>query len=56
MPSHQTIAECRPPARVLAPCEQVELLGRARVVEIMRRGGIGAEDLAAAGLREDLRA
>ncbi len=31
------------------------LLGRARVVEIMRRGGIGAEDLAAAGLREDLR-
>ncbi len=31
------------------------LLGRARVVEITRRGGIGAEDLAAAGLREDLR-
>lgn len=31
------------------------LLGRARVVEIGRRGGIGAEDLAAAGLREDLR-
>ena len=31
------------------------LLGRARVVEITRRGGISAEDLAAAGLREDLR-
>ena len=31
------------------------LLGRTRVVEISRRGGIGAEDLAAAGLREDLR-
>jgi arylformamidase len=31
------------------------LLRRARVVEILRRGGIGAEDLAAAGLREDLR-
>jgi len=31
------------------------LLGRARGVEITRRGGIGAEDLAAAGLREDLR-
>ena len=31
------------------------LLGRARVVEIARRGGIGAEELAAAGLREDLR-
>ena len=31
------------------------LLGRARVVEIPRRGAIGAEDLAAAGLREDLR-
>jgi arylformamidase len=31
------------------------LLGRARVIEITRRGGIGAEDLAAAGLREDLR-
>jgi arylformamidase len=31
------------------------LLGRARVVEITRRGGIGAEDLEAAGLREDLR-
>ena len=31
------------------------LLGRARVVEITHRGGIGAEELAAAGLREDLR-
>jgi arylformamidase len=31
------------------------LIGRARVVEIAKRGGIGAEDLAAAGLREDLR-
>lgn len=31
------------------------LLGRARVVEITRRGGIGAEELGAAGLREDLR-
>jgi arylformamidase len=31
------------------------LLGRARVVEIPKRGGIGAEELAAAGLREDLR-
>ena len=31
------------------------LLGRARVVEINKRGGIGAEELAAAGLREDLR-
>jgi arylformamidase len=31
------------------------LLGRARVVEISKRGGIGREDLAAAGLREDLR-
>jgi arylformamidase len=31
------------------------LLGRARVVDISRRGGIGAEELAAAGLREDLR-
>lgn len=31
------------------------LLGRARVVEISRRGGITAEDLQAAGLREDLR-
>src|ERR687886_2666841 len=31
------------------------LLGRARVVEINRRGGIAEADLAAAGLREDLR-
>jgi arylformamidase len=31
------------------------LLGRARVVEITKRGGIGQDDLAAAGLREDLR-
>lgn len=31
------------------------LMGRARVVEVARRGGIGEEDLAAAGLREDLR-
>ena len=31
------------------------LLGRARVVEVERRGGIGAEELASAGLREDLR-
>jgi arylformamidase len=31
------------------------LLGRARVVEIGKRGGIGAEELAAAGLREDIR-
>ena len=31
------------------------LLGRARVVEITKRGGIGHDDLAAAGLREDLR-
>ncbi len=31
------------------------LLGRARVVEINKRGGIGVEELAAAGLREDLR-
>jgi arylformamidase len=31
------------------------LIGRARVVEINRRGGIGPEELAAAGLREDLR-
>jgi len=31
------------------------LIGRARVVEITRRGGIGPEELAAAGLREDLR-
>src|SRR4026208_2396902 len=32
------------------------LLGRARVVEITKRGGIGRDDLAGAGLREDLRA
>jgi arylformamidase len=31
------------------------LIGRTRVVESTRRGGITAEDLAAAGLREDLR-
>jgi arylformamidase len=31
------------------------LLGRARVVEIARRGAITEQDLAAAGLREDLR-
>jgi arylformamidase len=31
------------------------LIGRARVVDIGRRGGITADDLAAAGLREDLR-
>ena len=31
------------------------LLGRTRVVEITRRGGIGPDDLAQAGLREDLR-
>ena len=31
------------------------LIGRARVVEITRRGGVGQDDLAAAGLREDLR-
>jgi len=31
------------------------LIGRARVVEITRRGGIGAEDFEAAGLREDIR-
>ena len=31
------------------------LIGRTRVVEITRRGGIGADDLGAAGLREDLR-
>jgi arylformamidase len=31
------------------------LIGRARVVEITRRGGIGPDDFAAAGLREDLR-
>ena len=31
------------------------LIGRARVIEIGHRGGIGAEDLASAGLREDIR-
>lgn len=31
------------------------LLGRARVVDVPRRGGITVEDLAGAGLREDLR-
>lgn len=31
------------------------LLGRCRVVEITHRGGIDAEELAAAGLREDIR-
>jgi arylformamidase len=31
------------------------LIGRARVVDISRRGGIGAEELAEAGLREDIR-
>jgi arylformamidase len=31
------------------------LLGRARVVQLGRRGGITAEDLAGVGLREDLR-
>jgi arylformamidase len=31
------------------------LIGRARVVEVSRRGGITANDLAAAALREDLR-
>lgn len=31
------------------------LLGRARVVDIPKRGGIGPEELSAAGLREDLR-
>jgi len=31
------------------------LIGRARVVEITRRGGITPEDFSAAGLREDLR-
>ena len=31
------------------------LIGRARVVDLPRRGGITAEDLAAVGLREDLR-
>src|SRR5687767_1048258 len=31
------------------------LIGRARVVEITKRGGIGAAELEAAGLREDIR-
>jgi arylformamidase len=31
------------------------LIGRARVVEISKRGGIGVEELAGAGLREDIR-
>ena len=31
------------------------LLGRARVIEITKRGGIGAAELAQAGLREDIR-
>jgi arylformamidase len=31
------------------------LIGRTRVVEVNKRGGIGAEELAEAGLREDLR-
>ncbi|MGH9371102.1 MAG: cyclase family protein [Vicinamibacterales bacterium] len=31
------------------------LIGRARVVDLPRRGGITADDLAAVGLREDLR-
>jgi arylformamidase len=31
------------------------LIGRTRVVEVTKRGGIGADELAAAGLREDLR-
>ena len=31
------------------------LLGRARVIEITKRGGIGTDELAAAGLREDIR-
>jgi arylformamidase len=31
------------------------LIGRARVIDVPRRGGIGADDLAVAGLREDLR-
>ena len=31
------------------------LIGRARVIELTRRGGITADDLSAAGLREDLR-
>lgn len=31
------------------------LIGRARVIEVPRRGGITVDDLAAAGLREDIR-
>ena len=31
------------------------LLGRSRVVDLPKRGGIGADELAAAGLREDIR-
>ncbi len=31
------------------------LIGRARVVDIPKRGGIGVEELAATGLREDIR-
>jgi arylformamidase len=31
------------------------LLGRSRVVEVTKRGAVGADELAAAGLREDLR-
>ena len=31
------------------------LIGRARVVDVQHRGGIGADDLSAAGLREDIR-
>lgn len=31
------------------------LIGRARIIDVPRRGGITAEDLAGAGLREDLR-
>jgi arylformamidase len=31
------------------------LIGRARVVEVNKRGGIGREELAEAGLREDIR-
>src|SRR5687768_8252486 len=41
-----------------APTEALPLdlmIGRARVVDLPRRGGITADDLAAAGLREDIR-
>ena len=31
------------------------LIGRTRVVDVQHRGGIGADDLSAAGLREDIR-